>query len=441
MAYEGYLRIGGNEVINNDRAMGYSRTAECPLAWLKGPGCESLEPAIEGGQVGTYIASNIGAAPWYDLANADVSSRFYGVFGLSITGLNSSTRTASSTEGVDDGGQIGRLRKGMRSVRARVVLVARGRDALDYGAAWLSAVLDPNACGQHGAGCGTTDVEFITACPIELPPSPTDEEARAYLDDYTSKRRFLHSTSVVSGPLESDLMNVGDFWGQVFEFTIQAERPWVYTITKSVDVPVTPTVVIQDIPYNLVITPSAELPVGEVTVARNFSTNPSVETNANNWDARSYVVSGADPAALVSGSRSTDIAAGGSAASFRNRLNGIGQTNAGRATLTAEQLVDFTGQAEGTRFSVTIWGGVFIIGGADVSTLHSLTAYIIWGDSARIDTFGSTTDAFGGTVYSIDSVLPPPGVTFGRVILSADVTWGAGSDIRLYADTLGVTVP
>lgn len=172
MAYEGWLRFGGNEVVNNERARGIASTAECPMFWLKGPRCSTLRDALGDSP---YTADNLPDAPWYDLSMPDVSGRFYGVFGLSVSGLNDSTRSASVTESIDDGGVVGRTRKGSRQVRVRATLLARGRDALDYGVAWLNASLDPDACGQHGAGCGSTDLEYLTDCP----------PARGEVDDFT----------------------------------------------------------------------------------------------------------------------------------------------------------------------------------------------------------------------------------------------------------------
>lgn len=162
MAYEGWFRFGGNEVVNNERARGIANTADCPMTWLKGPRCDSLQDALGDAP---YNAANLPDAPWYDLAMPDVSGRFYGVFGLSVTGLNDSTRSASVTEGIDDGATIGRTRRSARQPRVRATLLARGRDALDYGVAWLNSALDPDSCGQHGTGCGTTDLEFFTDCP------------------------------------------------------------------------------------------------------------------------------------------------------------------------------------------------------------------------------------------------------------------------------------
>src|SRR5690606_33808882 len=156
--------IGSTEIVNSERIRGFAASSDCYLSWLQGPKCESLQDAL-GDE--PYEMSNMPLAPWFDQSLPDLSGRFLGVYGLSISGLNSSTRSADSTEGIEDGGTLGRTRKSMMSARGRPTLLAEGRDALDYGVSWLNAALDPDACGQHGSGCGTTDMEFLTDCPPE----------------------------------------------------------------------------------------------------------------------------------------------------------------------------------------------------------------------------------------------------------------------------------
>lgn len=162
MSYDGYLSFGGNEILNTPRAVGISQSADCPAFWLKNNWCLSLRAALGDSP---YTHANIQDAPWYDPANAEVSSRFYGAYGIDISGLKDSNRQTQVTEGLSDGGVIGSSREGVKRVRVRAVLLARGDDALEYGRAWLASALKPNACGQHGDECGTTDVEFFAACP------------------------------------------------------------------------------------------------------------------------------------------------------------------------------------------------------------------------------------------------------------------------------------
>lgn len=186
MVYEGFLKLGGVEIVNSERVRGYARTSDCYLPWLQGPECETLQDALGDSP---YDFDNMPLAPWHDSSMSDVSGRFLGAFGLSLSGLDSSTRSSQSTEGIMDGGTLGRTRKGMMSARMRATLLAKGRDALDYGVAWLNAAMDANRCGQHGGGCGTTDMEFLAECP------PTRAIVREYTPWVEQRRNLFANPS------------------------------------------------------------------------------------------------------------------------------------------------------------------------------------------------------------------------------------------------------
>lgn len=615
MGFEGFARFGGVEIVNNERARAYSWGADCPVAWLKGPRCETLADALGDG---SYDFADMPDAPWYDASQPDVSGRFYGVFGLSFDGLKSSTRQLSVVEGVDDGASVGRTRKASRSVRVRAILIARGRDALDYGAAWLNAALNTGACGQHGTGCGTTDFEYLTDCPpargevaiygdwapgrenlcenpsieldvagwtgtdasvarstdfarsgdasLRVEPSaanggaqyteatsggqtytwsawvysetaktvragagtdfgpsvlipagtwtrvfsdpilasgtptsfavlsdndpaltpfyvddallelgadtggffdgdtPTGDTARyswvgaphasvsleevrsvtfrpqdddEYATDVAPLRRYLHEVAVSSGPIERDLYNRGDFWGQVFEWTMVAGRPWVYSVTRPVTLPVTPTIVVQDVPYNLMRYPSAELASpDEVIIATNFSANPSVESNATGWAGSQSVI----PVGQISSGRVTGELSAVGTASYRRVFTASGSGSGG--SFAAEQVISLAGRPAGSGVSVSMWAASLVMSG--LPDLDSITFEADWRDASnvvlRTDALGSTVIT-GGSV-SIQSIDPPAGATSVLVRASLQVdSWSPGDIVRLYADALSVTVP
>lgn len=164
--YESYLSLGGVEIANVDRLVGYARSADCAVSWLKTEGCGTLNTAM--GEAFPYTIENIDQAPWYDPSQADVSSRFYGIMVVEAKGLSDSSRQISLTEGILDGGTIGGRRRAAREARFRVLLVAEGKDALDYGISWLSSALDGDSCGQHGDVCGLVDLAFLVDCPPKV---------------------------------------------------------------------------------------------------------------------------------------------------------------------------------------------------------------------------------------------------------------------------------
>lgn len=159
--FEGYLALGGNEVLNSARALGYTQTAPCQINWLTCPPCDGVRDAVGDGP---YVIDTISSAPWYDKED-EPTHRFYGAHAILVEGIEDSTRTAGVTEGIADGGVVGQVRYGSKRIRVRAMLSARGRDALAAGFAWLDAVLRPGACGAHGDACGATDAGFFSDCP------------------------------------------------------------------------------------------------------------------------------------------------------------------------------------------------------------------------------------------------------------------------------------
>jgi hypothetical protein len=160
--YEGYLEIGGNEVINSARAVGYMETSHCSVSWLRCAPCQGIEDVVNEGN--PFVIANIADAPWYD-PRSPQSARFLGVHGLDVEGLPGSTREADVVEGIADGGVIGQVRHATRRMRVRAVLSAQGQDALEYGLAWLDSVLQAGHCHMHSDSCGKADSRFFLACP------------------------------------------------------------------------------------------------------------------------------------------------------------------------------------------------------------------------------------------------------------------------------------
>ena len=114
------MTFGGVELLNNPRVRGIAESAQpCPMYWLRGPECDTLADAL--GQVGDYNWARADQAPWYDPDLPDVSSRFFGVYAYSITGIYDSTRRADVTESTLDGGVIGATRKGSKRVTVRAL--------------------------------------------------------------------------------------------------------------------------------------------------------------------------------------------------------------------------------------------------------------------------------------------------------------------------------
>lgn len=277
----------------------------------------------------------------------------------------------------------------------------------------------------------------------------TDEEYQVGVDRAT---RVIHGVTRISGPLLTSKNHRPDqgergIYGYGVRFILGCETAFVYSLPRTIEAqPVSPQIV-QDIPYNLAMFPSAELAGPSVEVARNYSTNPSVETNATGWTGAGTAVSGSSPAPFVTTGRSTELAASG-LASFRTRLLGNGTVASGLANLSAGQTVPLAGITAGSRISTTMWAAALISAGAGVSDIHAVFVTATFNDTANtVVQIGQTSldpESIGGHAYSAESIAIPAGATTVRLSAEAAVDWASGttnSDIRLYVDSLAVTVP
>jgi len=450
--WSGYFTVGGNEVGNTARALGYAATADCPVWWYRDVPCGGLITAIED-EATAYSVDHIDQAPWYDPDNPGLTSRFLGLYVIAMEGISDSTRSANITEKIVDGAQVSGYRHTSREVRVRAMLTAKGHDALEAGMTWLRNVLEPNACGVHGGDCGASDLQFFVDCPPTKNLDETDEDYATRVDTY---RRYLHTVTCVSGPLVQQELRSKDnqTHGFIVEFTMLAAIPFVYGVTREIALQPTIPTVLQDIPFNLITHPSGELGSGTIVAVTNYSTNPSVEVNATGWAASTQVVSGTDPAAFFTSGRVTGELAADGTASFRGRIlgnNGTTSVTNARSYIWLDQQVTLSGFANGTRMSFNIWGAVAIVAGASGSTINGVQVTAIWRTGAAtvstVTVGTGTTGDYGGKAYTIKSQLKPNAADNVLVRVRFDVTWSSSSngannsEIRAYADALAVTMP
>lgn len=601
-----YAEVGGTPIINNALTYYYVQNQDCPFDRIT---ASCACPSLLGLPGGIPESPTIQQAPWYDPSQPDLSSRFFGVYGWSFTGLGDTNRSTQIVEGLDDGAWMGRTRRTARQVRVEGMLIAKGQDALDYGLAWLSAALDGDRCGQHSAACGVTDFEFFTACPPprgEMPdftpwtesrrnlafgvpgvilatrvndveydgdtwyqftatgqpggmrasvpaatpgstytfsaevanpgatpvtlsriswsdqnlqsvtlapgerrvvtstgnsptlnfadvradngqtflvrlvtvtagpadpipfngdsedsdlaryswagapnasqsieetrePSERPETDAEYAASVDPLRRYLHEVVCTSGPLKKRESAREDWNMMDVEFTLTAGRPWIFEAMRHPDLPTTATTVIEDTAHNLVPYTSAELGGALLPIARNYTANPSVETNATGWGTG---VSGAITAGMVTSGRVTGELAANGAASFRAVFTATG-ASAVAGDFYIQQEVDVSARPAGAPVSINMWAAEVLMAGAPVRTDIQFVAYwraVAGGAILRTDNLG--TVPVDGGANSVRSLIPPAGANFVLVRARAPLSsWPAGTILRLYADALAVTVP
>lgn len=302
-----------------------------------------------------------------------------------------------------------------------------------------------------GAVNGSTS-EYQTREALTRPQ--TDDEWAATVN---LMARYMHGVGTIAGPMVAQELESGPFNAYIVTFTLQATRPYIYSASTDLDLPPQIPIVYQDIPYNLAQYPSFELTDGTTpTVATNYVLNPSVETDATGWTGAAAVISGTSPAAFFTSGRVTGELSSVGNSSFRDRILGDGSTSVtnSKSTLTVQQTVDLSAIASsaGKRPSITVWAAATILAGASGSSIDALSASVQWQNSSgtvlRTDTLGSASaGTYNGHVFSQQSMVPPAGWSKAVVLVNCNVTWSSSStpannsDIRLYVDAMGVTIP
>lgn len=379
-------------------------------------------------------------APWYSEASGyntpyTPARKFLGAFGLSVSSLSDSSRTVGITEGILSGGVLGRERRAVPRFRFRVMLTAVDEEGLEYGKAWLSKALSEQTCSTHGPSCGSSDLTFLVGCPPDqtgLPDTTADEK----WDSYT---RMYHDVKCIEGPVTTDQFQRGEnSWGAIVEFTLAAGVPNMFGVaSKFLPIDQAGETIVQDIPFNYIPYPSAEIAGADVTAATNYSLNPSVETNATGWASVPDGV--AITAGMLTAGRVTGEIQAVGTSSYRVVFTATGAGANGY--FCAQQEVDLSARPAGSAVSMNFWAAEALISGTPVRPDIEMIAY--WrnaGGVLRTDNLG-TVPVNGGAV-SVKSITPPAGAD--RVIVRALArltSWPAGTVVRLYADALAVTVP
>lgn len=156
MAYEDWMTVDSLELFNVGRTVLLSRTLGIDAVRVPTLRFNSAMEIAAGGS--EY--ANIEEAPWYD-AQYIPSQEFAGVFPLSVIGLGDSTRQASVTEFITDGGQPGIERSATNSMVFSAVIAASTDRGADFGKRYLDRVLrglrQPQACGGSNLNYSRTD--------------------------------------------------------------------------------------------------------------------------------------------------------------------------------------------------------------------------------------------------------------------------------------------
>lgn len=460
MAWDGYLEMGGDEILNSARVYGYASTSACGISWLKCRPCDGLAEAV-GDSPEAYTYAQIAEAPWYDPGD-ESSGGFFGAYPISFQGLNDSPREAPVVQKLGDGGVIGEVRRAARVIIVRALLLADDWDSLEYGLAWLSAALDPRFCGIHEGTCGSADICFFSDCP----PTPDDFASEGQFQSTVDNLlRRVHGVVCTSGPTEVQRYARERTKAMVVEFVLTAGVPWVWADPVAID-STTPTdwEIVESNPINLVMVPSATAPnPTPQIVARNYVVNPSLETGVTTgtdgtWAGAASILFGSSPAPYFTFARVNDPPHAYSGAwTSRARLLGtateVAESGAELVTTYGPQAFVVAPPAGGAMsFGIYVRIVVTNVGGV-VNPVRD-----DWAQYVRFEYLNASNvmlaervvpvlaqDMLAGIFVKTTAFPVPAGATKIRASAHGSIIWRSGTghatDASLYADALIVSVP
>lgn len=168
MAYDGYLRYDGTEVINLERLAAYLDNGLGPKGSVFDvEACAGLSEVIYSPGWVPYRTPIQDEPPWYDVEDPDTWD-FAGVLPLEVTGLDATTRTVEVTQTLRGDGLPGRVQRSPQTIGVTALLVGRTTESVQAGLAWLRRVLH-GSCDADEQPCGPAGtLEAFTVCPAPI---------------------------------------------------------------------------------------------------------------------------------------------------------------------------------------------------------------------------------------------------------------------------------
>jgi hypothetical protein len=163
MATDEWLSYGGVELVNLARTTALAVTLGIDTLWTDPEAVAWVEDARNGEDYDL-----ISTAPWYD-AGFPASAEFAGIVPLSIAGLDDSTKEATTTEYITNGGSSGKPRNKTLSLPCNVAIIASTERGADFGKRWLDRVL-----GGRGSRtfCSGSELAYYQWEPSDVTPLP-----------------------------------------------------------------------------------------------------------------------------------------------------------------------------------------------------------------------------------------------------------------------------
>lgn len=211
--YDGYLALGGIEILNRARAATLVRKA---LASRVDVRCDDAALRTALGH-GAYTVDN---APWVTGGRA-AGKRFLGLFPGKVVGGEDSTRQVEVTELSGNGAVMTSPRYGSLEMRFVASAIAMDEEAMEEGMSWLKQALSNDGCSDADLGCTGREAKVFAAMPTTTATA-------------TTHARVFHRVELTEGPKVSKKQKTRGFVMWQVEFTVTAGVPFAFTTLSDV---------------------------------------------------------------------------------------------------------------------------------------------------------------------------------------------------------------
>ena len=214
--YDGYLTLGGTEILNRARASAYLESQLRGRVEIKRSDA-GLRTAL-----GHGAYSSTDSAPWVTGGRA-AGKRFLGLYPGKLIGSEDSTRSVQVTELTGDGAVMTSPRYGSAEMRFVATAFALDEEAMEEGMAWLREALSNDGCSDADLGCTGQEARLFAALPS------TTAEA-------TTHTRVFHRVETTEGPrvMTKYPTTARGFVMWQIEFTLTAGIPFSFTALADV---------------------------------------------------------------------------------------------------------------------------------------------------------------------------------------------------------------
>jgi hypothetical protein len=185
MAYDGWIRFNGVELVNISRTAQLAESMGIDVVWVAPTDVEWIQDAL--GESGVDY-EDVATAPWYD-AGFPASGEFAGIIPLAFAGLGDSTLSSTPIEYITDGGHSGKPRNTTLPIVANVAIVASTDRGAEFGKRWLDRMLKGSTANVFCSGADLEYFNYAGAPDADAPPVSHYRDVRLTRGTSVTRRR------------------------------------------------------------------------------------------------------------------------------------------------------------------------------------------------------------------------------------------------------------